>query len=351
MPRAVESAEHRRLTKQRRRDAISDVGAVLIDELGGEPRRDGAAGGERRRGIRGPLDRIRVGDDGANSSKLRVVEARVPRRQLCPIPVAGGVAVQRGPVRGDHGVRGVEVRELVWGKVVIARVRDLLVAEHRPQRGSAESRDGDVLGRHGCSMGEVRETEAVHLGREDGVGDGAALGVRGRVAPRPSRRVVLVVDERSPRAVLRAERLPHHFLRVGAGVGEDARERLDGSRVNQGPSHGFRGGVDLRGERGGIVREGPPRRDFAGPREFRFQPWPLELSSRRLHVRLVRLRRRADGTRISTTRDATTTRTWYPRRRRRGREDRRGGRHDSCAAQVPVATTIPSEELVVTEVR
>ena len=94
-------------------------------------------------------------------------------------------------------------------------------------------------------MGEVRETEAVHLGREDGVSDGAALGVRGRVAPRPSRRVVLVVDERSPRAVLRAERLPHHLLRVGSGVGEDARERLDGSRVNQAPSHGFRGGIDL----------------------------------------------------------------------------------------------------------
>ena len=180
---------------------------------------------------------------------------------------AGCVVVQPGPVRGDHGVRGVEVRELVPGKVVIARVRDLLVAEHRPQRRSAKFWDGDVVGRHGGSMGEIRETEAVHLGREDGVGDGAALGVRGRVAPRPSRRVVLVVDERSPRAVLRAERLPHHLLRVCSGVGEDARERLDGSRVNQGPSHGFRGGSDLCGERGGIVRvrEGPPRRDFARP--------------------------------------------------------------------------------------
>ena len=78
----------------------------------------------------------------------------------------------------------------------------------------------------------LRATVCRRLGREDGVSDGAALGVRGRVAPRPSRRVVLVVDERSPRAVLRAERLPHHFLRVGAGVGEDARERQDLNRLN-----------------------------------------------------------------------------------------------------------------------
>ena len=131
-------------------------------------------------------------------------------------------------------------------------------------------------------MGEIRETEAVHLGREDGVGDGAALGVRGRVAPGPSRRVVLVVDERSPRAVLRAERPAASPSARLFGVGE--RRARAPRRISREPgaiARVPRGVRPLRRARGIVrVREGPPRRDFARLCEFRFQLWPLDLSSR-----------------------------------------------------------------------